>query len=80
MIHLFFYKQLESDLSPESGLYFEGFRGSKLLNGCLVVWPSNIVWEECNNLQDSKSMFMIADFKVFQIMLLGQLNFGALSV
>ena len=33
----FFYKQLESDLSPQSCLYFQGFRGSELLNGCLVV-------------------------------------------
>ena len=29
-----FYKQLGSGLSC---LYFQGFRGSKLLNGCLVV-------------------------------------------
>ena len=32
-----FYKQLESGLSTQSCLYFQGFRGSKLLNGCLVV-------------------------------------------
>ena len=31
---------------------------SKLLNICLVVWPNNC--EECNNLQGSKSIFMIA--------------------
>ena len=30
------------NLSPESCLYFQGFRDSKLLNGCLVVWPSNL--------------------------------------
>ena len=34
---LIFYKQLGSGLSPESCLYFQGFRGSKLLNGCLVL-------------------------------------------
>ena len=33
-----FYKQLGSGLSPQSCLYFQGF----LLNGCLVVWQSNI--------------------------------------
>ena len=36
--------------------------------------------EECNILQDSKSIFMITDFKIFAIMYLRQLNFGALSV
>ena len=25
-----------------SKLYFQGFRGSKLLNGCLAVWPNNL--------------------------------------
>ena len=38
----FFYKQLGSGLSPQSCLYFEGFGDSKLLNGCLVVWTSNL--------------------------------------
>ena len=38
VLHLFFYKELGSGLSPQSCLYFQGFRGSKLLNGCLVVW------------------------------------------
>ena len=35
--YFFFYKLLRSGLSPESCLYFQGFRSSKLLNGCLVV-------------------------------------------
>ena len=56
-------------------LIFSGLLTSKLLNGCLVV-----VCEECNNLHDSKSLFMITDFKIFPIMLLRQLNSGALSV
>ena len=38
----FFYKQLMSGFSPESCWYFQGFRSSKLLNGCLVDWPSNL--------------------------------------
>ena len=38
--YTFYYKQLRSRLSPHSCLYFQGFRDSKLLNGCLVVWPS----------------------------------------
>ena len=33
----FFNKQLGSGFSPENCLYFQGFRDSKLLNGCLVV-------------------------------------------
>ena len=35
-------KQLGSGLSPQICLYFQGFWGSKLLNGCLVVSPSNL--------------------------------------
>ena len=35
--------------------------------------------EECNNFQDSKSMFLISAFNIFPIMLLRQLNFGLLS-
>ena len=42
LIHYFFYKQLGSDLSPQRCLYFQGFWGSKLLNGCFVVLPSKI--------------------------------------
>ena len=34
---LFFYKQVGSGLSPQICLYFQGFRGSKLLNDCLIV-------------------------------------------
>ena len=34
---LIFYKQLRSGLSPESCLHFQGFRSSKLHNGCLAV-------------------------------------------
>ena len=76
----FFYKQLMSGFSPESCWYFQGFRSSKLLNGCLVVGQVTYVYEECNNLQDPKLIFMIAGFKIFPIMFLGQLNFGGLSV
>ena len=36
-IQLFFYKQLRPGLNPESCLNFQGFWGSKLLNGCLMV-------------------------------------------
>ena len=32
-----FYKQLVLGLTPQSCLYFQGFQGSKLLNGGLVV-------------------------------------------
>ena len=33
----FLYKQLGSDPSPQTCLYFQNFKSSKLLNGCLVV-------------------------------------------
>ena len=36
---VFFYTR--SGLSPQPCLYFQSFWGSKLLNGCLVVLPSN---------------------------------------
>ena len=75
-----FYKQLGSDLNPQSRLNFQVFRGSKLLNGCLVFWQVTYVCEEYNHFQDSKSIFMIGDFNIFPIMLLRQLNFGVLSV
>ena len=38
-IHLFL-KQLESDPSPQSYLYFQDFQDSKLLNGCSWLWPN----------------------------------------
>ena len=37
-----FFKQLRSGFHPQSCLYFQRFWGSKLLSGCLVVWPSNL--------------------------------------
>ena len=40
--YTFFHKQLGSGLGPQSWLYFQGFQGSKLLNGCLAVWQSNL--------------------------------------
>ena len=41
-----FYKQLGSGLSPQSCLYFQGLPGSKLINGCVVVWTSNLCLRE----------------------------------
>ena len=35
--------------------------------------------EEYNNFQNSRSLYLISDFKVFQIMLLRQLKFAVLS-
>ena len=64
LYYTLFYKV--SGLIPGSCLYSQGFRGSKLINGCSVV-------EEYNNIQDSKSMLMISDSKIFPIMLLRQL-------
>ena len=74
---ILFNEQLGSGIIPQSFLYFQGFRSSKLLNGCLVVFQ---VTYDCNNFQDSKSIFMISDFKIFPVMFLRQLKFGANSV
>ena len=40
--YTFFCEQLESGLSPQSCLYFQGFRGSMLLNGSFIVLLSNL--------------------------------------
>ena len=42
----FSYKQLGSDHIPQSWLYFQGFWGSKILNGSLVVLPSHLCLRE----------------------------------
>ena len=41
-VHLLFYKQLGSGLRPQSCLYFKGFWGSKLFNGCFGIWQKNL--------------------------------------
>ena len=74
------YKQQEAGFSRQSYFYFQGFWGSELLNGCLVVWLETYVYEEYSNFQESKSIFMISDFEIFPKMLLRQLNFGVLLV
>ena len=59
-----------------SCLLFHVLWGSKLLNGCSVVWSSKYVCQECRI--KSKSISIMTGFKVFSIMLLRQLNFGVL--
>ena len=76
-ITYFFYKQLGSGLSPQSCLFFQVAWGLKLLNGCLLVWPSNLCLQEYSNFEDSRPMFKISDFNFLPKMLLRQLNFGA---
>ena len=46
----------------------------------IVVCQVTHVCQECSNFQDSKSIFIINDFKIFPIILWGQLNFGVLLV
>ena len=65
---------------PWKLLIFSRFLGSKLLNGSLVVWPSNLYCKEYSNFQYSKLISMISDFKIFPIILLRQLNFGVFLV
>ena len=40
--YTFFYKQLESGISPQSCSYLQSSWCAKLINCCLVVWPSNL--------------------------------------
>ena len=40
MLTKLFCKHLELGLSSQNCLYFQGFWGPNLLNGCLVVWPT----------------------------------------
>ena len=42
LITLTFFKQLGSGLILQICLNFQGFRGSKFLNSCLLVWTSNL--------------------------------------
>ena len=70
----FFYKLLGSGLSCQRCLHFQGFLDSKLLNGCLVTYVT-YVREKYSNFQDSKSIYMISNFKIFPIMLLRGPNF-----
>ena len=47
LITLTFFKQLGSSISPQTCLYFQDFRGSKFLNDCFEVWPSNLCLLPC---------------------------------
>ena len=65
---IFFCKKLWVRSQPQSCLYFQGFWGSKLLK---------ISGNPCN---DSESIFVIRNFKVFPIMILRRSKFGVLLV
>ena len=47
---------------------------------CLMVEQVTYVYKKYNNFQDSKSIFMISNFKNFPIILLRQLNLGVILV
>ena len=74
----YFYKQLGSSLSPQSYLYFKGFWGSKLCNGCLVVWSNKLCLRGMQKFSGLKLIFIFSDFKSFPVVLLSQLNCGLL--
>ena len=63
--YTFFYKQLWSGLSPQSCLYFQGFRDSKLLNVWLVFWPSNLCLQGMQEISEFKSDICDQWFKNF---------------
>ena len=54
------------------------------VQSCLIVAQPfeqvTYVCEKYNNFRDSRSIFMVSDYKVFPIMLMGLLNLGLLSV
>ena len=65
-MHLFLFINNYGQASAlEVALCFPDFLGSKLLNGCLVVWPSNLCLQGIQQFQDSKSTFIIGDYKIF---------------
>ena len=74
MLLHFFYKQLGSGISHQSCLYFYLF-----LYSCLMIAQQfdqvTYFCQEYSNFQDSKSIFMMSNFSIFPIMLLGPLNF-----
>ena len=72
----FFITNYGQVLSLKVAYIFEVW-GSKLNNGCSAVWIT--VCKKYNNFQDSKSLFMITDFKISPMMLLRQLNSGVFS-
>ena len=59
------YKQQEAALSRQSYFYFQGFWGSELLNGCLVLWLETYIYEEYSNFQESKSAILKFSQKCF---------------
>ena len=61
-----FYKQLVSGLSLQNCLYFQGFRGSKLLNGCWVVWLSNLYFKVRNFRETKFRDFVFFFFIIFR--------------
>ena len=71
-VHLFFFfcKQVGSVFSLQSCLYFEVVWGSKLLNGYLVIWASNLCLQKYSNFEDSKPKFKISGFNFLLKMLL----------
>ena len=80
-LHLVFFISNYGQASALKVAYiFKVFRAQS----CLILgyWFDQVtfVCKECNNLQDSKSILMIIDFKIFPIMFLGQLNFDGLSI
>ena len=75
-----YYKHLGSYLSPQSCLHFQCFWDSKLLNGCLVVWLSNLCLRRIQHFSGIKAYVYHQWFKFFVKMFLRQLNFSVLSV
>ena len=66
-------------LISQSCPQFQDFLDSKLPKGCSAVLPSNLCLRGIQQFQDSKSLFIISDFKIFTKMFLRQLNFRVLS-
>ena len=75
-ITLIFYKQLGSGPGPQSCLYFQGFWAQSYFMVDQQFDQVTFAGKEYNNFEDSKSVFMISDFRIFPIMLWKQLSFG----
>ena len=79
--HISFFNSNQGQQSVLKAAYiFKVFRVQSCLMAAQYFDQVIYVCHEYNNFQDSGSILMISDFKIFSIMLSRQVNFGTLSV
>ena len=76
----FFISNWDQTSALKVAYIFKVFRAQSCLMVAQQFDHAIYVCEEQNNFQNSRSIYLIKNFKVFQIMLLRQLNFAVLSI